>query len=264
MEAPRIRGTAGAAARVAAERSRSHCCVFTHTGIANMNIQGWNTPWLVAVLALTACASLRPTGWEAPYLSLADVRLVELSPFEQRYRFSLRVQNPNPAALRISGLSFELEVNDEVFARGVNDATLVVPAYGERGIHVSATSTTVGLLRQLRKLEQTQTLQYRLKGRVSSPDFPRPMPFDYPGSLTFEEDKDENKGGSPRTGGRSVRAGESPMTPTLAVALRGRHERSLPAAPRRHVPASRAPASRAGASCRGSQARTDQTHGMAA
>ena len=147
-----------------------------------------HTPWLVAALILNACASVGSTAWEAPYLSLAEVRLVELSPFEQRYRFSLRVQNPNPEALRISGLSFELEVNDEVFARGVNDAAVVVPAYGERSLLVSATSTTVGLLRQLRKLEETQTLTYRLKGRVSSPDFPWPLPFDYPGSLTFEDE----------------------------------------------------------------------------
>ncbi|NIR32485.1 MAG: hypothetical protein GWN84_24900 [Gammaproteobacteria bacterium] len=159
-----------------------------------MNTRGWNTAWLVAVLALSACASLRTADWEVPYLSLADVRLVELSAFEQRYRFSLRVQNPNPAALRISGLSFELVVNDEVFARGVNDATVVVPAYGERGIHVNATSTTLSLLRHLRKLEETQTLRYRLKGRVNSPDFPRPIPFDYPGNLTLEG-KDKGAGG---------------------------------------------------------------------
>lgn len=170
-----------------------------------MNIQGWKAPWLTAALAVTACAPLGTTSWEAPYLSLADVRLVELSPFEQRYRFSLRVQNPNAAALRISGLSFELEVNDEVFARGVNDATVVVPAYGERGIHVSATSTTLGLLRQLRKLEQTQTLRYRLKGRVSSPDFARPISFDYPGSLTLEdEDKGDGHPFSPVRGDSSI------------------------------------------------------------
>lgn len=152
---------------------------------------------LVAAVTLLACAcaGVGPAPRAAPYLNLIDVRPVEVTPFEQRYRFSLRVQNPNPAPLRISGLSFELEVNDEVFARGVSHTELDVPAYAERRLEVQATSTTSALLRQLQRLERTQILRYRLKGRVSSPDLPRPVSFDYPGSLPLRRGEGAPAGG---------------------------------------------------------------------
>jgi LEA14-like dessication related protein len=147
-----------------------------------------------AAVAVTAGCAMLGSHRETPHVSLVNLQLVEVTPFEQRYRFSLRLQNPNPVALRISGLSFALEFNDEVFARGVSDTTEVVPPYGEKRLDVIATSTTSSLLRQLRKLERARTLHYRLKGKVSSPDFRGPVTFDYPGSLPLRGDQDSKPG----------------------------------------------------------------------
>ena len=81
--------------------------------------------WLVVLL--TGCAALQDS-LEAPHVTLTDLRMLDMTLFEQRYGLKIRVQNPNPVELPITGMNFRLDVNDSELGRGVSDQPVTVPA----------------------------------------------------------------------------------------------------------------------------------------
>jgi hypothetical protein len=78
-------------------------------------------------LLLAACAGW-PEGAQSPTVTLTDIRPLEFGLLEQRYLIRLRIQNPNAFDLPINGLSYQLEINDQPFARGVSNRLLNVPS----------------------------------------------------------------------------------------------------------------------------------------
>jgi LEA14-like dessication related protein len=124
---------------------------------------------LVAALcgALAACSGLSGIT-QKPEISLAGVELVDFGLFEQRFKLDLRIQNPNDVALPIRGLSFDVELNGQHFAKGVSDQAVTVPRFGEAVLAVTATSNLGNVLRQLNELQQSgrQRADYRIGGRL--------------------------------------------------------------------------------------------------
>ena len=91
----------------------------------------------------------------------------------------LRVQNPNDVDLPIRGLTFDVELNGQPFAKGLSDQAVVVPRFGEAVLEVKATSNLGSVLRQLRELRESgrERVDYRMFGRIT---------LDGLGSLPFE------------------------------------------------------------------------------
>ena len=135
---------------------------------------------------LAACASVPKT--ESPYLSVADIQLVQATPLEQRYRISVRVQNPNDHDLKVTGLNYELRLNDRPFLRGVSDDAFTVPRYGEHIAEVSGISTLFGFMRQLQAAGAASQLSYALSGTLSLQDRMLGLPFSYAGQLSLPGD----------------------------------------------------------------------------
>lgn len=117
--------------------------------------------------ALAACSGLSGIT-QKPEISLAGVELVDFGLFEQRFKLGLRIQNPNDVALPIRGLSFDVELNGQHFAKGVSDQAVTVPRFGEAVLAVTATSNLGNVLRQLNELQKSgrQRADYRISGRL--------------------------------------------------------------------------------------------------
>ncbi|MSQ59724.1 MAG: Water stress and hypersensitive response domain-containing protein, partial [Betaproteobacteria bacterium] len=60
-----------------------------------------------------------------------DVRIAHAGVIEQEYALKLRIQNPNAKTLSMQGLSYEMELNGRVFARGVSPQTGYIAPYGQ-------------------------------------------------------------------------------------------------------------------------------------
>lgn len=133
---------------------------------------------------LAGCAGT-PFGMESLHVTLSGFSVVEPGLLEQRYAMRLRVQNPNPAEIQISGLSFEIELNEQMFARGVSNRPATIPALGEALLEVEAVSTFEGLLRQVLELQQNpaRPIRYRLHGKLYGGGSPIPFPFDQSGEI---------------------------------------------------------------------------------
>lgn len=142
--------------------------------------------FVVAVASgLHGCAGM-PGKLETPSVTVSDLRMGTASVFEQQYFVTLRVQNPNDVDLHIKGLSFELELNDQLFAKGVSGQAVSVPRFASQTVEVETISSLSGLLRQLGVLTRDgprQAFRYRLKGKLSLQGVMAPLAFDERGEV---------------------------------------------------------------------------------
>ncbi len=139
---------------------------------------------LLIVLLLSGCAAMRP-GAEPPRIHLVGLQMQQVELFEQRYRLTLRIQNPNDFALNIRGLDFRVDINDQRFAEGVSNRPLEVPGFGEALTEVEVSSSLWSLARQFRDLgdSRLERMTYRLHGRIAVTGWGLPVQFDSSGEL---------------------------------------------------------------------------------
>lgn len=140
---------------------------------------------LIFAAVLTGCSGL-PPGTQAPAVTIADFGVGNAGLFEQQFNLKLRLQNPNPEEFRVDGIAFDLEINDQSFARGVGNQTVTVPRYGSAFMPVEAVSTLGGLIKQFGRIAQGDQplFKYRIKGSLSIAGGSR-VPFDERGEFDF-------------------------------------------------------------------------------
>ena len=138
---------------------------------------------LLLALLLAGCAGLQ-SRQEAPRVTLVGIKVIEIGLLEQRFGLTLRVQNPDRAALDIDGISFTVEINGKSFAQGVGASEVRVPGFGETLLTVRASSTLLDIVEQLRDLEQRNApVDYRIHGSISQRGSLLRLPFEQRGRL---------------------------------------------------------------------------------
>jgi LEA14-like dessication related protein len=140
---------------------------------------------LVAGALIAACATA-PPGIETPKISIMNIAPKDFTLLEQRFNVQLRIQNPNEKDLTISGVRFEIDLNERKFANGMSGERVVVPRFGSQVIGAEMITGFGSFLRQFQELNKTGgqgKFRYRIKGTTF---------VDSPGifKLPFEE-KDE-------------------------------------------------------------------------
>lgn len=140
---------------------------------------------LIYVVMVSGCAALQ-SAIESPQVTLNNLQVLDMTLLEQRYAVTLRVQNPNPVPLPITGMNFQLDINDSELGRGVSNRAVTVPAYGEALVEINLTSNLMRIFSQIRGLESSkaQSLRYRLSGGLSISDRMGKLPFDYRGEFS--------------------------------------------------------------------------------
>ncbi len=135
--------------------------------------------------ALWRCAHA-PSNVEPLRVTLAGVALADFNLFEQRYRITLRIQNPNEFRIAVDGVEYRVELNDREFARGVSTAPVSVPGFGMALAEVEAVSTLADWLRQAQadSSRGEAAVGYRVRGKLRLRD-PAvvTVPFDYAGEI---------------------------------------------------------------------------------
>jgi LEA14-like dessication related protein len=142
---------------------------------------------IAAVVFAAGCASLSGYG-EPPRVNLVDLQPEQMTLFEQRYLVQLRIQNPNPEPLDVTGMSYEVELNDRAFAEGVHGESFTVAPFGEQVIDVVLVSTLFSVIDQLQGLQTDgpKSLRYRLSGTLSLKGSLTRLKFERTGEMEFE------------------------------------------------------------------------------
>ncbi len=152
----------------------------------------------ILAASLAACAAMGGLT-EAPRVSLVSIAPMDLQLFEQRFRVTLRLQNPNSRDIVIRGLDYEIVVNGRIFAQGVSGKPVTVPAWGESTAELEVVSTLQRVMEQIEALgaRGTPSIDYAISGHVRVDGVPFAVPFDYQDTLTlpgFEKRKRKDGG----------------------------------------------------------------------
>lgn len=125
----------------------------------------------VAVLGLTACASLKPV---APKVTSVSVKLGMVSLLQQQMTLSVGLHNPNPFSLPVRNLSYRLLAgadNTELGA-GQTAAGIQLPAMGDGKIELSFNANLLTTLLRLQpNFRQGGELPIRLVGQIQVSDW---------------------------------------------------------------------------------------------
>lgn len=142
---------------------------------------------LVLTLIVFGCASVYRYA-DPPHVSLAGIRILDVTLFEQRYLLALRVQNPNSIELPIEGMSYTLAVNGSELAHGVNSQQTVIPAFGEQVLHVTVVANLLSTLKQLGQWEHwpPPKFDYQLSGKIQLANVAVSLPFEYSGEIELQ------------------------------------------------------------------------------
>lgn len=142
---------------------------------------------LVISSLLSGCASLSKYK-ETPKLNLVNLKLLESTPFEQRYQLKFRIQNPNTESLPVTGMHFTLEINEKKFMTGLSNQSVNVPAFSDAVVDATGTTTLFGIARQLQGLQSNDkpSFAYRLSGKISIRDQAFSIPFDITDTLKLD------------------------------------------------------------------------------
>ena len=132
-----------------------------------MSHSRWRAGLVAAALLLAGCAAI-PTRVDPPRVSLVNLQMLSVSSQAQRYRLTLRIQNPNAFDLPVSRLEYDLALNGRDFTRGGSGEPFTVPAFGEQLAVVEGAIDFAQVVEQLRDLRsgRRQALRYRLSGRL--------------------------------------------------------------------------------------------------
>lgn len=139
---------------------------------------------LFLAFGLSGCAGWQ-SGTETPHVTLNNIQPLDMTLLEQRYAVTLRIQNPNPVPLPVSGMNFQLDINDTEFGRGVTNTAVTVPPYGEALVEIRLVSNLMRMFNQIRALESGQgtNLRYRLSGGLNLTSRMGKLPFEYRGEF---------------------------------------------------------------------------------
>jgi len=142
------------------------------------------TPILLLIALLAGCASMLPQE-ERVRVTLVDIQPLEATLLEQRFLVKLRLQNRAREPLAVDGMSFDLDLNGKAFASGVSNRAVTAPGFGEALLEVKVSSTLFGVIRQIQSLQnqEPKPFEYRISGRLSSPDSLFGLPFDERGEI---------------------------------------------------------------------------------
>ena len=142
----------------------------------------------VMLLPVGGCAGLALR--QPLQVSLVDVSSLPGAAMELRLAVTLRVQNPNDAALDYDGVSLQLEVGGRHLASGVSDARGSVPRFGEALITVPVTVSATHVLRQAWGLARdgATAIEFTARGLLAGglfggAGFDSSGRFDWPGAL---------------------------------------------------------------------------------
>jgi len=145
---------------------------------------------LVLPLVLAACVSLG--GYqEAPKVSLASIKVLDVGVLEQKLGLTIRVQNPNEKELPIKAFSYDLLLNGQLFASGVSASAVTVPAFGNGTVEVEAFSSLGSVLRQFAEYRKggLNKVAYRIKGNAILTESSIRLPFDFSGEIGLPDEK---------------------------------------------------------------------------
>ncbi|WP_049723525.1 LEA type 2 family protein [Gilvimarinus polysaccharolyticus] len=145
---------------------------------------------IISLLLLASCASLRP-GFTPPQVNITGLRLLpaaagELAP---RLGLRLRVTNPNPDDLIITGMSYNLALQGYDLLNGVSANVPVLKAYSDTPLELELSANIVALVRLAHSLQRNgagQVVAYEFSAKLDTGHYTPSIRLNESGEVKFE------------------------------------------------------------------------------
>jgi LEA14-like dessication related protein len=142
---------------------------------------------MLALVALFAgCANVGLEEFDDPTVELLAIEPVAAQGMEARFRLRLRIVNPNPVALDIDGIAYDVTLRDKKVLSGASNEELRVAAYSEGEARIEVAAGMLGSLALLRDLITNPPeagIPYRLDAKISRKGLGGSMRVRHEGSL---------------------------------------------------------------------------------
>ena len=122
---------------------------------------------ILCSLSMISCVGL--PNQDPLTINVAGIEPLPSEGLEMRLDVSIRITNPNDAAVEYSGAALDLYLNGRRLASGVSDITGTLPRYGEVILSVPVTISAFDVARQLigfMTRENTNEFDYRVRGKL--------------------------------------------------------------------------------------------------
>ncbi len=116
-------------------------------------------------LMLAGCAALQEQ-FKEPQIAVQDMQVCAVSLADMQLDFILGIDNPNPIALAVNGLSYRLELEQRPLFEGKTQDRVKVAANGSSRITLPFSLAYEDILGGLEALANRKTLHYNLSGKV--------------------------------------------------------------------------------------------------
>ncbi|MCK4493986.1 MAG: LEA type 2 family protein [Methylococcales bacterium] len=140
---------------------------------------------IISIYLLTACSNTNNSFLAlkaiAPTVNLENFQLIKMGLSKQVYRLRLHIKNPNSFPLPIQNLTYQLFINEQSFAKGLSNKSVVIPALGDGYLETDVSSNLMDVVEgwgQWFSLAK-QTLNYKIEGNIGVTSFAIPFPFQY-------------------------------------------------------------------------------------
>lgn len=120
---------------------------------------------LLLILLLAGCTALQEHVRE-PEVTVQDMQLRAVSLTDMELDFILGIDNPNPMAISMSGLSYRLELNDRPLFEGTTQQRVEIAGKGQSRVTLPFSLVYEDILGGLAALASHQALPYELSGRI--------------------------------------------------------------------------------------------------
>jgi LEA14-like dessication related protein len=113
------------------------------------------------------CASL--PNRDPLTIDVAGIESLPSEGLELRLAVTIRIQNPNDAAVEYTGAALSLDLNGRNLASGVSDTVGTVPRYGETTFTVPVTISALDMVRQVFgfiEADEQGEVRYRVRGKL--------------------------------------------------------------------------------------------------
>lgn len=124
---------------------------------------------LIAMTLLPGCAWWMPGAESLPRVELLGIREVDRDGGETRYVVTLRLINPGPRVLRVTGVSCYLHVDGTLAAEGFAGSLAPLPPGTATRFTLEARANLLGSLKLMTGLSARGPRPYRLEVRLHRP-----------------------------------------------------------------------------------------------
>lgn len=158
----------------------------------NCRLLGSGRVWVAVTLLvlLAGCASLRP-GFTEPTVNVTGLHLLpaEAGELAPRIGLRLRITNPNPDDLVISGMSYSMALQGYDLLNGVSAKVPVLKAYSETPMELELTTNILELVRLARSLSRSnanQPIDYEFAAKLDTGRYTPSIRIKESGEVNFE------------------------------------------------------------------------------